>query len=209
MLNVWQNNFKATLAQSRDRVAHDLNAKRWDYIDPELNKQVVPTGMKLLVKQLLLVPNEVNHHSECSSSFETINGIPCYHTIRELKRLNVKITKNHINKHWHFNRPVQSPADGEAMVLPPEPAPPPGPSIFAPHVVRTRGRPRRRRGEENTTRRGPSRFEINSAPPASRPGRLGGEVSRVCIAFLREESIQQPHHYIGTQFTAYHQLSEA
>jgi hypothetical protein len=58
--------------------------------------------------------------------------------------------------HLHFQRPVASPADGAARHLPaPSPAPP-GPAIFVPHKVVTRGHTRIHR----STRRDPSQFEV-------------------------------------------------
>ena len=99
--------------------------------------------MKLLVQQLLLAKDEVTNNKPCSGSFETIHGIPCYHTLREIKRLKTKVTKAKFHKHWHFERPVSSVEDGEAMELVPPSSPEPvttSPRIFAPRKVVTRGR---------------------------------------------------------------------
>jgi len=182
MLRVFQVNFSKDLALARDRVYHDLSAKRWDYLDHDLNKQIVPAAMKLLVQQLHLAKDDVTNNKPCSGGFETIHGIPCYHTLREIKRLQTKVTKAKFHKHWHFERPVSSVEDGEVVELPP--APPPestaNPHIFAPHIVVTRGR----RRKDRTTRRDPSQFELTAgttplAPPSQRPGLVGGETSMV------------------------------
>lgn len=185
MLRVFQVNFSKDLALARDRIYHELSAKRWDYLDHDLNKQIVPAAMKLLVRQLLLANDEVTNNKPCSGGFETIHGIPCYHTLREIKRLKTKVTKAKFHKHWHFERPVSSVEDGEVIELPPSPPEPitASPHIFAPRKVVTRGR----RRKDRTTRRDPSQFEITAgttppAPRAERPGLVGGEtfIVRAC-----------------------------
>ena len=179
--------FSSTLVRPRSCTRSSLSyrglgAKRWDYLDHDLNKQIVPAAMKLLVQQLHLAKDDVTNNKPCSGGFETIHGIPCYHTLREIKRLQTKVTKAKFHKHWHFERPVSSVEDGEVVELPP--APPPestaNPHIFAPHIVVTRGR----RRKDRTTRRDPSQFELTAgttplAPPSQRPGLVGGETSMV------------------------------
>jgi hypothetical protein len=161
-------NFKRELAIKRDRVYHDLNAKRWKCLDPQLNQQIVPQAMELLVKQLHLAKDELRVNP-CSGSFMSIHGIPCYHIIRDLQQYQEQITRRHFHYHWHFERPNQ-------LTLPP-PSAAPGPSIFPPHVVITRGRPR----NDHSTRRSPSQFEVTAgtAVPRRKPGRVGGESTLV------------------------------
>jgi hypothetical protein len=168
MISVFLANFTKSLAMKRDRIQHELIAKRWKILDPDLNTQIVPQAMKLLVQQLYLAKDTLVD-KPCTSSFEQINGIPCYHTIRVMERLELTITRADFHKHWHFDRP------GEAIQLPVPPAPPQRPNIFAPHVVITRGRPR----EDRSTRRIPSQFEATAVVRRRRPGRVGGEISRV------------------------------
>ena len=181
MLKVWRNEFMAKLEMARTRLAHDLQAKRWDFLDPNLNKQIVPNAMKSLVKQLLLMKNELND-KPCTGSFEQINGIPCYHTLQAAKQHNTTITKEYFHRHWHFDRAIEDEIHGEAVELPPEPPEPEGPHILAPLVVVMRGRPRK----DRTTRRDASSWEVTAAaeatastPATQRPGRVGGETSRV------------------------------
>ena len=168
MISVFVANFTKSLAMKRDRIQHELNAKRWKVLDPDLNTQIVPQAMKLLVQQLHLARDTLVD-KPCTSSFERIHGIPCYHTIRVIERLELTITRTDFHKHWHFNRP------GEAIQLPPPPVPPQRPNIFPPHVVVTRGRPR----ENRSMRRIPSQFEATAGIARLRPGRIGGELSRV------------------------------
>ena len=139
--------------------------------------------MELLVKQLYLARD-----GRCSGSFTTHN-ILC---IRLLKQFNRKVTRHDFHKHWHFVRPVNTPQDGEAAELPPSPPPPPRPNIFAPHVVRTRGRPRR----DHSTRRNPSAFELTAGTQARRPGRVGGESFSVKL-FLLGITQQLADHFTG------------
>ena len=172
MLCNFLNNYRTTLAQQRDRVNHYINAKRWkDLLDSELNKQIVPRGMTLLVEQLALA-KENTHNKPCSSAFTTVHGIPCYHEIRTREPLHLKITKNDFHSHWHFQRQL----NGRPIRLPPPPQQQPQPIIFEPNIVRTRGRPRR----DNTTRRDSSSWEMTQAAtqPRIRPGRVGGATSR-------------------------------
>lgn len=171
MIGVDQVNHAKDLAHQRSRPSHEIQAKRWsEWVEPDLNNFITPAGMELLVKQLYLA-RDVTVDGHCSGSFTTIHNIPCYHHIRLLKQFNRKVTRHDFHKHWHFVRPVNTPQDGEATELPPSSPPPSRPNIFAPHVVRTRGRPRR----DHSTRRNPSAFELTAGTQARRPGRLGGE----------------------------------
>ena len=173
MSRVFRVNYQKNLALVRGRVYHDLNAKRWpDLLNPKLNQQIVPEAMKLLVKQLHLMKDEVNQ-KPCSGSFERVNGIPCYHTLRTLGALKSTVGCEDFHPHWHFQRPVASLADGAARHVPP--SAPPGPAIFAPHRVVTRGRTRK----DRSTRRDPSQFEVTAGITQPPPGRLGSERSAV------------------------------
>jgi len=98
--------------------------------------------MTLLVKQLYLAKDDV---VKTTGDFETIQGIPCYHSLRVMQRLNVKVTKHDFHKHSHFERPVNAAKDGEQIELLAPPPAPPAPTISAPHTVVTRGRQRRGR----------------------------------------------------------------
>ena len=110
------------------------------------------------------------YNQPCTGRFEAIHGIPCYHTLRELRARKVTVTKYHFHRHWHFERDASIP-------LPLPPAPPASPVIFEPYKVVTRGR----RRKDRSTRREWSQFELTSGPPAhpERPGRVGGKVSQV------------------------------
>jgi hypothetical protein len=135
------------------------------------------------VNQLYLT-RDVTVIGPCSGSFTTIYGIPCYHHIRLLKELNRKVTKHDLHKHWYFERPVNVPQDGEAVELPPPPPPPPPPplaNIFAPHTVKTRGRPRK----DHSTRRNSSAFELTAGTQTNGPGRVGGESFPVRLITFR------------------------
>ena len=104
----------------------------------------------------------------------------------------LEVTKHDFHKHWHFVRPVSAPQDGEAAELPSLPPPRPLPNIFAPHVVQTRGRPRR----DHSTRRNPSAFELTAGAQVHRPGRVGGEsflVNLILLGFTQ----QLAHHLTG------------
>ena len=178
MLTNFLNEYRKSIAQARDRVYHDLKASRWDLLDPELNKQVVPEAMRLLVKQLYLARDEVVNNKPCTGNFEAIHGIPCYHTLRLMKSLNSIVRMEDFHCHWYFERPQVD--DNEPLQLPDPPAPPAGPAIFAPRKVVTRGRKRK----DHSTRRDPSQFEVTTGiAPLARPGRVGGETSRVRTVF--------------------------
>ena len=100
MSRVFRVNYQKDLALARDRVYHDLNAKRWpNLLNPKLNKQIVPEAMKLLVQQLHLMKDEVNQRP-CSGSFERVNGIPCYHTLRTLRALKPMVGCEDFHPHW-------------------------------------------------------------------------------------------------------------
>ena len=138
-------------------------------VDPELNKQIVARAIKLLVYQLDLARDHVVNNKPCTGQFESIHGIPCYHSVRQMANHNVTVRKEHFHRHWYFNR--------EGLPLPQPSAPPVASVIFPPGRVITRGRPQNR-----STRREWSTFELTAGPPAPppapRPGRVGGETSR-------------------------------
>jgi hypothetical protein len=168
-IEVFIANFKRDLAMKRDRLRSDLDMRRWkEYCDPDLNHQIVPKGLELLLQQLRLAKDPLID-GRCSGLFESANGIPCYHSIRTLHDFKRKVTSAWFHKHWHFDRPVHEP-----LRLPPPPPPAPRPSIFPPRVVRTRGRP-----SDRSTRRLLSQFEVTAgtapAHQQRRPGRVGGE----------------------------------
>ncbi len=80
------------------------------------------------------------------------------------------IKKGHFHGYWHFER------DTESLLLPPLPPLQPGPTIFPPEKIITRGRPQR----DRSTRRDPSLFEITAGSTAlrrQRPGQIRGERS--------------------------------
>lgn len=119
--------------------------------------------MKLLVSQLFIMIDKVAVIKPCTGSFEIIHQIPCHHTLRSYASHKRKVTKEDFHQHWHYK-----------SGLPPPRSPSPRPTIFAPHVVRTRGRPR----DDQSIRRNPSQFELGETQrgrPRGRPGRVGGE----------------------------------
>lgn len=59
MLKVWYNNFAAKLIITRDRPANELKATRWSFLNPQLNKQIIPDTIKLLVQQLYLMDDRL------------------------------------------------------------------------------------------------------------------------------------------------------
>jgi hypothetical protein len=98
------------LAQSRDLIAHDINAKlpANTWMDPGINRTVVPLGLKKLRQQyeLTLKPT---FNQGCSGTFEKTMGIPCSHTIRHLIEVNLKVSAAHFNAFWLYDRPVPAP----------------------------------------------------------------------------------------------------
>ena len=86
-MKIFLNDYAKDPALGRDRIHHSLNVKRWpDLLDPELNKQVVPVAMQLLVNQLHTMKDEAfnDNNKPCMGSFETVFGIPCYPMLRSM-----------------------------------------------------------------------------------------------------------------------------
>ena len=144
MTRTFLTNFRKQLITKRDRITHELQVTRWNpkelnpimkqpiqYIDLELNHQLVNRALKLFIKQLEYATNEVEYNKPCTGQFKQIYGIPYYHTIRGLKAANIMIKKGHFHGYWHFER------DTESLPLPPLPPPQPGPTIFPPEKVIT------------------------------------------------------------------------
>jgi hypothetical protein len=81
----------------------------------ELNKQVVPAAMKLLVNQLC-TPYEGRGDQQyklCTGSFEAVFRILpcCYHTLHVMKQLNskLKVDMSSFHSHWHFEPASEQP----------------------------------------------------------------------------------------------------
>jgi hypothetical protein len=165
--NVAQAKYRTEAATKRDRPAHQYHAKRWPkLLDQDLNYHISPPAMKLLAEQLFIIADQVAVVRPCTGCFEKIHQIPCHHTLRAYARYKRIVTKEDFHQHWHYK-----------LDLPPPPPQPLAPSIFAPHVVHTRGRPR----EDHSTRRNPSQFEQGEpTTQRRRPGRVGGETFIVC-----------------------------
>jgi hypothetical protein len=169
------------LAQSRNSITHDINAKLPDnaWMDPDINMKVVPLGLKKLKQQYELTLQPAFNH-QCTGSFERTMGIPCGHTIRGLMELDKKVSAANFDTYWLYNRPVPAPdplRDVPAQFgmidlanidpLLPDPAdipPPPPPAVLPPLKVRAKGRPRK---DDTSTKRLPSAWEGNGGPRSS------------------------------------------
>ena len=103
------------LVQERDRVAHQLHVSCYntinketqqptEYINLNLNSQIINRTLKLFINQLDLARNTVTNDSPCSGIFEQIYSIPCYHSIHGLKDAKITIKKGHFHLYWHFKR---------------------------------------------------------------------------------------------------------
>ncbi|KAI9909089.1 hypothetical protein PsorP6_015199 [Peronosclerospora sorghi] len=94
IIRVFLNGYIAELSHGRIRIYHDLNSKGWDdLLDLDLNKHVVPRGMKLLVDRLIYSKDELVYNKSCGGAFTQIYGIPSYHEIQNRKPLSVKIPR--------------------------------------------------------------------------------------------------------------------
>lgn len=98
------------LAQSRDLIAHDINAKlpANTWMDPGINRKVVPLGLKKLRQQYELTLKPAFNQG-CSGTFEKTMGIPCSHTISHLIEVNLKVSAAHFDAFWLYDRPVPAP----------------------------------------------------------------------------------------------------
>ena len=148
---------KYNLAGERDRIPNDINAKYVPWLDPDINKEIVPKALREVVKQHKL--NQERPMTECTGQFTRSMGLPCRHTLKAMQDLSLKLTAADFHAFWTFNHSKDEPF----LRPPPEPQ---APAYREPHVVRTKGRPRQTDG---TTRRDPSSWEMRPPAPSFRP----------------------------------------
>ena len=112
LTKVFLTDYRADLARERDRIPHSLRVTRWNRIDitttppqviervdPELNNQIVARAIRLLVHQLELARDHIVNNKPCTGQFESIHGIPCYHSVRQMANHNVTVRKEHFHRH--------------------------------------------------------------------------------------------------------------
>jgi hypothetical protein len=187
--------FKRIYIRAKDKPPHHVNARNITIFEDGINDIITPAGLEKVVQQWDLLRAGI-FKPACTGSFETVFGVPCCHTIRDLIQLELKIRPEHFHHHWYFKRPGITPFIEASR------APTP-PQVLPPAVVHGKGRPHK---DDNTTRRLPSRFERN-APSSSRPV-ASGPVSQVQVTPPRL-IISQPALSVVTMISLPVQLPEA
>ena len=84
----------ADLVRQRDQIPHDVNARRITWLNDNINSQIIPRAVQLLIHQYELSNGP---DTQCSRSFEQIYGIPCQHTLKNLITRGTIITASHFN----------------------------------------------------------------------------------------------------------------
>ena len=139
-------------------------------MDPKINIKIVSQAVRFLKQQyeLTLQPT----FDTCTGVFKKSMGIPCSHTIRDLIRLNLKLSAAHFDTFWLYIQPDPAPQRNPTRFgmldlcnitpLLPNPASlkPPPPAVLPPLKIRTKSRPRK---NDTSTKRNPSGWERNGA----------------------------------------------
>lgn len=109
---------------------------------------VSPKCLDLIFNQIRLLRKEDFQESECTGLFTKSYGLPCKHKLLALERSGTPITLDLIHDHWHYKDAPS--ADQLYLVQDPFPRQSKGRPTGAPN-----------RNKDTSTRRDPSRFELN------------------------------------------------
>jgi hypothetical protein len=94
------------IAAQRDRVPRDVEARRFPWLQDDINTEIIPRAIRLLLGQYNLYKDSLQNdqNTTCTGSFERSMGIPCRHTIQQ--RLTapgrLKINATDFADFWRF-----------------------------------------------------------------------------------------------------------
>jgi hypothetical protein len=157
MVSNQHSKYRKDLSTARFTVKFEHNLEALPFLPPGIHDVLTPPAIERIRQQDLLLQRDQKQRGghPCSGLFEKTNGLPCRHTLRNVRRSGSKLRLNHpYDDHWRYER-----GQGHSIHLSPRPHQ----SFQEPLIAQTRGAPRR---DEASTRRDPSAFE-RRVPPST------------------------------------------
>ena len=155
MINSQYNKYRKDIASSKHRIKFEHKPELMPYLPPDIHDVLTPPAIERIRQQDLLRQKERQRRGghPCSGLFEKTNGLPCRHTLQDVRNSGSTLRLNHLyDDHWRYDR-----EQGRSIHLSLRPHQ----SLREPLPAQTRGAPRR---NEASTRRDPSAFERHVPP---------------------------------------------
>jgi hypothetical protein len=149
------NKYRKEIATAQHSIKFEHKNDVMPFLPSEIHRIVTPPAIEHVRQQELLRQkhNEEYRIEPCTGSFRKVYGLPCSHTLQQLREIGSRLHLNHFDDdHWRYRR-----REGQSINMPPRPYQ----HVLEPLTVSGRGRPRK---DEASTRRDLSAFE-RSAPP--------------------------------------------
>jgi hypothetical protein len=156
MVKSQHNKYRKELASSKHSVKFGHRLEAMPFLPSGIHNILTPPAIERIRQQDLLHQKEQRQRRgghPCSGLFEKTNGLPCRHTLQDVRRSGSTLRLNYLyDDHWRYQR-----EQGPSIRLPPRPHH----SVLEPLTAQTRGGLRR---NEASTRRDPSAFELRVPP---------------------------------------------
>ena len=171
--------YMKSLADAKHTIKFSHKPQKMPYLPSGIHDMITPRAIEHVRQQelLSLKHRENNHYPPCTHSFETVYGLPCYHTITRYKEWGQQIPIDQFDtEHWRYQRRTGGIIPLRRFE-----------HIREPHPIQGRGRPRR---NESSTRRDPSAFERPVPPTASQASQSIADYLNQLLA--AEPSVSRP-----------------
>jgi hypothetical protein len=155
------NKYRKQIASSKHSIKFKHNLESLPFLPSDIRDMLTPPAIERIRQQDLLRQKEQRQRRgghPCSGMFEKVNGLPCRHTLQDIRNSGSTLRLNHLyDDHWRYQR-----ERGRSIRLSPRPYQ----SVLEPLPAQTRGAPRR---NEASTRRDLSAFERPVLPFVRQP----------------------------------------
>src|SRR5579871_913177 len=139
MINSQYNKYRKEIASSKHSIKFKHKLESMPFLPPDSHNVLTPPAIEHIRQQDLLLQK---HQKErrgmhpCSGLFEKTNGLPCYHTLKAVRKSGSMLLLDLYDDHWRYER-----KQGQSIHLPPRP----NQSVLEPLPAKTRGAPRKNR----------------------------------------------------------------
>jgi hypothetical protein len=129
--------FQKDIASAQHVIKAQHSFKKMPYLPTGVHNTITTAAIEIIREQFTLYQQNLkrNRLLPCTGGFETINGLPCRHTLKRFWDAGVKLQLDHIiDPHWFYRR-----ANGQSINPPTRPFD----DILEPLAIQRRGTPRR------------------------------------------------------------------